>query len=396
MIKRIMDKTKPFKNISIIVIAYIAFISLGLPDGLLGVAWPGIRETFHVNIDSVGLILIFSTTGYMLSSFFSGFFVKRLGIGKLLAASCFLTSLTMLTYSLTPYWALFFIIAIMGGFGAGAIDAGINTYIAQNHNERAMQWLHASFGIGVTTGPIIMTYSIALFGKWQIGYKVVFILQLILAIIFLITQKLWHENKTENSIANEHEHTGAKIVATITHIPSLLSMLMFLLYTGFELGLGLWTFTILTKSRGIDPKIAGIIAGSYWGMFTIGRISAGWYTKKIPLRKIITISLISAITGVVLLLINVNPILSVIGIGLAGLSIAPIFPGLVSDTKHRVGKEHEANTIGMQISAAGLGAAIVPSIAGVLARIYGIEAIPLFLLITITLLFILFLFLKRK
>ncbi|QEN06367.1 MFS transporter [Thiospirochaeta perfilievii] len=380
---------------NIIIIAYIAFISLGLPDGLLGVAWPGIKDTFKVSIDSVGLILIFGTAGYMLSSFFSGYIVKKLGIGKLLAFSCFLTSITMLIYSITPFWPLFFIIPVMGGFGAGAIDAGLNTYIAQNHNERAMQWLHASFGIGITAGPIIMTYSIALTGRWQVGYQVVFILQLVLAILFLLTQKLWYSNNKNIEDLVESDHSVTTIISTITHIPSLLSMLMFLLYTGFELGLGLWTYTILTKSRGIDPQLAGIIAGSYWGMFTIGRISAGWYTKKVPLRRIITISLISAIIGVFLLLIDINPIVSVLGITLAGLSIAPIFPGLVSDTKFRVGREHEANTIGMQISAAGLGAAVVPSIAGILARVYGIEAIPLFLLITITLLFLLFIFLKR-
>jgi fucose permease len=169
-------------------------------------------------------------------------------------------------------------------------------------------------------------------------------------------------------------------------------MLMFFLYTGVELGLGLWAYSLLTESRGIAPEIAGFITGSYWAMFTVGRVLAGWYTSKIGGRKLIYLSVGLALFGVGLILINSGQMITILGIALAGFAVAPIFPGLVSDTESRVGRRHQTNTIGMQIAAAGFGAAAVPSIAGVLARIYGLEVIPLYLLVALMLLLVSFAF----
>lgn len=368
-----------------IIISFLAFISLGLPDGLLGVAWPGIRETFNLPIDAIGLILVFSTAGYMTSSFFSGVITRRLGIGILLTISCTLTALSMSTYAFSPIWVGIVFMAFTGGLGAGAIDAGLNTYIAQNHSEKTMQWLHASFGVGVTLGPLIMTSGISLTSRWQTGYMVVAVLQILLALLFLSTKQMWPKTNLE-----EESFHKTSIIMSLKHTPTLISMVIFLLYTGFELGLGLWIYTILTEVRGVQESIAGFMAGSYWFMFTVGRIFAGFYTKKLSPAKLIYISLIMAITGTTILLLTDSSLFSVIGIGLNGLAIAPVFPALVSDTKNRVGKSHEANAIGMQVASAGLGAAIVPSVAGLFARGFGAQIIPLYLLVVVTLLLILF------
>jgi fucose permease len=165
---------------------------------------------------------------------------------------------------------------------------------------------------------------------------------------------------------------------------------MFFLYTGVELGLGLWAYSLLTISRGVDPAIAGFITGSYWAMFTFGRILAGWYTKKMTVQKILYVSIFSAITGALLVALNLGTLVTIGGIAVFGFSIAPIFPSLVSDTGNRVGTRHVSNTIGMEISAAGFGAAVVPSIAGVLARIYSLEIIPYYLLTALVLLLLSF------
>ena len=148
---------KKHPYLRLVLLAYIAFIALGMADGLLGVAWPSIRGEFSIPIDSLGLLLIASVTGYVTSSFLSGTLVSRFGVGKLLAASYTLAGLALLGYTLVPSWSMLVSLGLFAGLGAGAIDAGLNTYVASHFGEGAMQWLHASYGIGVTLGPVLMT-----------------------------------------------------------------------------------------------------------------------------------------------------------------------------------------------------------------------------------------------
>jgi fucose permease len=252
-----------------------------------------------------------------------------------------------------------------------------------------MQWLHASFGVGITSGPVIMTLGISLTSRWQSGYLAISIAIAILAAVFFVTKSMWF-GITVNVSEDHHTETDATLFETLKTIPAQLSMLTFFLYTGVELGLGIWTYTLLTESRGVASEVAGFITGSYWGMFTAGRIIAGLYTKKLADRKLIYLSVCLALIGIGLLLTNSGQLTSILGIGVAGLAIAPIFPGLVSNTASRVGRIHQANTIGLQNAAAGFGIAIVPSLAGVLANIYGLEAIPPYLLTVLSLMLLVF------
>ncbi len=373
----------------LIIISFLAFVSLGLPDGLMGVAWPGIRQYFGLPVDAIGIILVCGTGGYMLSSFLSGVLMRRLGIGKLLSLSCVATASTLFVYANTSSWWIFVMFALIGGLGAGAIDTGINTYIAKYHSNRMMQWLHASFGVGITSGPFIMTMGINATSHWQSGYFVVSVAMVILSVIFLFTKDMW-EGISASSREEDHDENNASLSETIKSIQALLSVALFFLYTGVELGLGLWIYSLLTESRGVAPEVAGIVTGGYWALFTVGRIFAGWYAKKIDIRKLIYLSISLALFGVALLLADSSLIITILGVTLVGFAIAPIFPGLVSSTTSRVGFRHQANTIGMQIAAAGLGVAVVPSIAGVLARIFGLEVIPLYLLSTLALLLLIF------
>ena len=373
----------------LIIISFVAFISLGLPDGLLGVAWPGIREYHDLPVDALGIILIFGTGGYMLSSFLSGMLMRRLGIGKLLSLSCAATASSLFVYASTSDWWIFVMFATISGLGAGAIDAGINTYVAKYHSSRMMQWLHASFGVGITSGPLIMTVGISMTSRWQSGYFVVSIAIAILASVFYVTKSMWI-GITASSSEDQHAEPEASLFETLKTIPAQLSMLIFFLYTGVELGLGMWTYSLLTESRGVAPEVAGFVTGSYWGMFTIGRIIAGLYSRRIADRKLIYLSVSLALLGIGLLMTNSGQLTSILGIGLAGFAIAPIFPGLVSHTASRVGRIHHANSIGLQIAAAGFGITIVPSLAGVLAKNFGLEAIPLYLLTVLSLMLLVF------
>lgn len=376
-------------TVSLIVLAFIAFISLGLPDGLLGVAWPSIRHGFGVPLDALGALLIAINCGYLVSSFGSGYAISRLGVGRLLALSCAATGLALVGYTLVPSWWMMVALGLLAGLGAGAIDGGLNTFVAAHFGERLMQWLHASWGVGITLGPFIMTTGLERFQSWRWGYWVVGMAQIALGAYFALTAARW-ESPTQPPSSHEphpappptqaHE-TPASFSETLADPRVWMSLTLFLVYTGIEATLGYWTYTLLTESRGISAHTAGFWTGGYWATFTVGRILAGLFSKRLGGDALIRTCLVGAAIGSALLAWNPAPGSSLVGVVILGFSIAPVFPGLVSGTRARVGRRHEANTIGMQIGIAGLGAALIPAVAGVLARRISIEIIPVFLLV---------------
>lgn len=369
-------------KIGLILLAFIAFISLGLPDGLLGIAWPSIRNHFSLRLDALGLLLFASTAGYMTSSFLSGKIISKIGIGGTLAASCFLTGAGLIGYTLVPAWWMMVALGIIAGLGAGAIDAGINTYVASNFGEGLMQWLHASYGVGVTLGPIIMTIGLTSFNAWQWGYRNVGIAQILLAACFIFTISMWAQ-KPQAEQTHEQDllltDYQTPISETLRRPAVWISLLLFFIYTGLEVSFGTWTYSLLTLSRNVSTEVAGLWAGSYWATFTLGRILAGLLTRRLGVKTLLVAGLLAATFGAVLLWWNPFPTASIIAVSIIGFALAPIFPGLMSGTGARVGDHHAANTIGMQISAAGFGAAVVPAFAGVLAQNISLEAIPVYL-----------------
>jgi fucose permease len=292
----IITKIKPESQIGLILLAFIAFISLGLPDGLLGVAWPSIRGTFSRPLDSLGVLLFAIMAGYLTSSFFSGHLIARLGVGKLLAASCAATGAGLIGYTLAPTWWMIVACGAITGLGAGAIDASLNSYIAANFGEGLMQWLHASWGIGVTIGPMIMTTGIKFFDSWRWGYVLVGAVQLTLAACFTLTGSLWQrrDDPIESEKSQRLTDDKTPFLQTLRQPPVWLSILFFFLYTGIEATLGNWAYTLLTESRGILPQVAGFWTGSYWATFTMGRVLAGLYAKRIGVHALIRISLLAA------------------------------------------------------------------------------------------------------
>jgi fucose permease len=382
--------TQPRSKIALVLLAYIAFISLGLPDGLIGVAWPSIRDGFRLEQGALGALFISSMVGYLTSSFLSGRLMARLGVGRLLSLSCILTGAGLLGYTLVPEWWMIVVLGVVAGLGAGAIDAGLNTYIAANHGEGLMQWLHAFFGVGVTLGPIIMTAGLNIFETWRLGYVIVGVAQIALGVSFGLTAAMW--KSSEDSAAEKQKMTDYKtpIAETLRQPGAWISFLLFFVYVGVELTLGHWAYTLLTEARGVAPDVAGLWAGSYWGSFTLGRLLAGWYTRHIGVRMLLLISMIGALIGALLVWWNPGETISIVGIVLIGFAIAPIFPGMVSETSLRVGVDHAANTIGMQISAAGLGVAVIPALAGTLAQRISLEIIPPYLVSLIVALLVLY------
>ena len=370
----------------LLLLAYIAFAALGLPDGMLGVAWPSIRAGFALPLDALGFLLVASTIGYLVSSFFIGRLIKHFGIGALLVFSRLASAAALFGYTVAPAWAILVALGALAGFGAGVLDAGLNTYLAAEYNESQMQWLHASFGIGATLGPILITASLALFVSWRPGYLLAAAIKLILAAAFFLTRSMWRQPQIATAPANAERglmdyHTSLR--ETLRQPLTWASIAMFLLYTGAELTLGNWTYTVLTEGRGISPQLAGLWAGGFWATFTLGRVMAGMYAHRVRLDRLLAGAMCLALAGSLLFWWNPLAVVSVAGVFITGFAMAPIFPGLVSSTSRRVGPAHAANTIGIQLSAAALGGALLPSLAGAVAQRVSLETIPLLLAVSL-------------
>ncbi|MBK8181543.1 MAG: MFS transporter [Candidatus Competibacteraceae bacterium] len=380
---RLLAWIKGHPKIGLIVLAYVAFIALGMPDGLLGVAWPSVRASFAIPLDAMGALLLTVTAGYLISSFSSGYLIARLGVGHVLAASCAMTGIGLIGYTLVPAWWMMVSLGVVAGLGAGAIDAGLNTYVAAHFNEKLMQWLHASYGVGVTLGPIIMTLALSVLDSWRTGYIVVGGFQLLLVACFVLTLPLWERHDEPAASQKPKRLTDYKtpLTNTLREPKVWLSALLFFLYSGAEMTLGAWAYSLLTESRGIPSAVAGLWAGGYWATFTVGRILAGLYAKRIGVNALVQGSLACALLGAGLLWWNPADAVSLGAVALIGFAVAPVFPGLVSGTSQRVGAYFAANTIGIQMAAAGLGVAVLPGLAGVLASKISLEIIPVALIV---------------
>ncbi len=387
----LLTKIKTYPKLGLILLAYIAFIALGMPDGLLGVAWPSIRAGFSIPLDALGMLLTASVAGYLTSSTLSGPLMSRFGVGSVLAASCALTGIGLIGYTLVPVWGMMVLLGVLAGLGAGAIDAGLNTYVAAHFGEGLMQWLHASYGIGVTLGPIIMTVALTSFDSWRVGYRVVGVFQILLAGAFMLSLPMWNQKDQPADDAPKRLTDYKTPMSETLRQPKVWgSVLLFLLYTGAEAGVGMWAYSLLTESRGIDPKMAGFFAGSYWATFTLGRIVAGLYAKRAGVNLLVMGGLAGAWVGSVLLWWNPAAWVNLLAVALIGFAVAPIFPALTSGTSARVGAHFAANTIGMQMAAAGLGVAAGPGLIGVIARQTSLEMVPVCLFVLFTVLLALY------
>ncbi|MEH0841564.1 MFS transporter [Micromonospora sp. CPCC 205711] len=370
----------PRPRASLLLLAYLAFVSLGLPDGLIGVGWPSIRADFAVPTGAIGLILTAGTAGYLTSSVLAGFTLARLGVGRLLAGSTLLASLALTGYASAPGLTLMVGCALVLGLGSGAIDSGLNAYAAGAFGPRHMNWMHAFFGLGVAIGPLVMTTALAAGLSWRWAYGLTAAAQLALAAAFALTVRAWRDRSPAPDVPGEPVAGGpasaglaaggpvvAAPVRETLRLPAVwLGALAFALYVAIEIGTGLFAFLLLTEGRGVAAATAGLCVSGYWGSLFVGRVVQGFVAERLGTDRVLRGSLAGMVVGAALIALPAPAVVTVAGLFLVGFAAAPVFPLLTLTTAERVGAAHADRVIGVQIGAAGLGAALIPGGLGVL------------------------------
>lgn len=351
-------------SIILLVVIYLAFVSLGLPDGVFGVAWPDIRMNFSMPIETAGLVTVLLMSFSALSSFSSGKILHRFGTAKVTLISCLMTGLALLGYSKAPTFAWLIVFTIPLGLGQGAVDSGLNNYVANNYSSRHMNWLHCCWGVGASLGPFIMTKILASGRVWQSGYSVISMIQLSLAFIFLLGLKLWKEEKRD--LIEEDTSQNKSSISILKSISPWLGILMFFIYAGTEYSVGLWANSMLVESRGIPKETAGYWISYYYGALMTGRFLTGVVVNKLGNRALIRIGLIIAALGGILVYIPNLPFITMIGLMLIGLGFAPIYPCMMHETPRRFDEATTKALIGYQVGAACLGGSILSALLGVI------------------------------
>jgi fucose permease len=354
-----------------ILIGYLAFGTFGIYEGLLGVVWPAMSETFGVSLDTLGVLLIAGLFGFVLVSFTSGSLIRWRSIHWVLLAGTTIRTIGYLGMAFSPVWEGVIASVLLLTMGGGAIDTSLNGFVSTQGNSRQMNWLHASFGVGATVGPFLAAAIIGLGGDWRVSFAVVAAMQGLAALLVALTAPSWKVKLVETK---EEVKPEASLASTIRLRAVWLGILFFFLYTGTELSAGQWSFALFALGRGVPEVIASYWVGIFWGTFTIGRILFGFVADKWQPKLMLRISLVGVVLGAGLFWWS--PLAAWVGfagLALMGLALAPLFPTLIAGTLGRVGITHVANTIGFQIAAAGLGGSIITSAVGVLAESQGLE-----------------------
>jgi fucose permease len=371
-----------------LIIIYLAFISLGLPDSLLGVSWSLMQSEFGAQLETAGLLFMTIAGGTIISSFASGAVLKRFGTGIVTFVSVLMTAGALLGFHFAPSIFWLFICAIPLGLGAGAVDAGLNNYVASHYKAHHMSWLHCFWGVGATMGPVIMAQYISGQNSWRSGYLAIAGFQFVLVVILFFTLPLWNKVAGNNNeiAAREHEKTNSGLnEANPKNQNPLqirgvkLALLAFLFYCGAEATMGLWGSSFLVNIKELSVDVAAKWVSLYYAGITVGRFITGFITFKVSNRNLIRTGQIIALTGAALLFLPLPSPFSLVGFIMVGLGLAPIFPCMLQETPIRFGQEHSQTIMGYQMAVAYTGSTFLPPLLGFIAANSTIGIFPFFI-----------------
>ena len=378
----------------LLAIIYLSFISLGLPDALLGAAWPTMYQEFQVPVSYAGAISMIISCGTIFSSLQSDRLTKRFGPGKITAASVALTAVALFGFSIShSYWMLC-LWAIPYGLGAGSVDASLNNYVALHYESHHMSWLHCMWGLGASIGPYIMSYALTGGMGWNTGYGYISIMQAVLTAIILFSLPIWKKRPdTIGNTGNTDSQTTSAPAQALT-IPQILAipgakavLIMFFCYCALESTAGLWASSFLVLYHHLDAETAASFASLFYIGITVGRGINGFIAMKLKDTQMIRMGQAIIAAGIVLMLLPLGEITALIGLVTIGLGCAPVYPCVIHSTPEHFGPEKSQALIGVQMACAYVGSLSMPPIFGLIANHISVALYPAYLLLILALMF---------
>lgn len=373
----------------LLIIIYISFISLGLPDGLLGSAWPSMYEGLNVPVSYAGIVSMIICGGTIISSLFSERLVNKLSTGVVTVISVAMTAIALWGFSVSgEFWHLC-LWSIPYGLGAGSVDAALNNFVALHYKSRHMSWLHCFWGLGCCTGPYIMSYFLTNGLNWNKGYFSVFVLQIVLTAILVLSLPLWKKKSAEtfgNDESDNSELLGIKKTVSIKGVKEV--MLTFLCYCAIEQTTGLWAVSYVVFEKGIPAEEAAKFGSIFFLGITLGRFLSGFLTAKFSDKKMVQIGETIIVCGIATILLPVGVTGTIVGFILVGLGCAPIYPCLIHSTPERFGTSASQAVIGVQMASAYVGSTFMPPIFGFIGEHISLSLLPVYLIILLIIMII--------
>ena len=373
----------------LLAIIYISFISLGLPDALLGSAWPTIYEEFQVPISYAGIVSVIISAGTIVSSLCSDRLTLKLGTGKITALSVSLTAIALIGFSTCNSFWLLCLWAIPYGLGAGSVDAALNNYVALHYTSRHMSWLHCMWGVGASVGPYVMGWTLSHGQEWNMGYRYIGFLQIILTMLLFLSIPLWKQRfPSEHTQSDKNKSKKPLSLLQIIHIPGAKAIFVtFFCYCALEQTAGLWASSYLVLHKGINEETAATFASLFFIGITVGRGISGFLTIKLKDSQMIHLGQGIILLGIVTMLLPLGELFSLAGLILIGLGCAPIYPCIIHSTPEYFGAEKSQAIIGVQMACAYVGTCIMPPVFGLIANHLTVAFLPIFLLSILVLMF---------
>lgn len=377
-------------------IIYLSFISLGLPDALLGAAWPNMYSEFQVPVSFAGVISMIIAFGTIASSLQSDRLTRKFGTGKVTAVSVGITAFALWGFSISHSFILLCLWAIPYGLGAGSVDASLNNYVALHYASKHMSWLHCMWGVGATLGPYIMGAVLTGGSIWNTGYRIICVLQILLTAVLIFSLPKW---KRQNTLSEGEETTSGKVLSLkeILAVPGAKAiMVCFFCYCAVEQTTMLWASSYLTLAKGVDVKSAASFAGMFCIGITIGRGINGFIAMKLKDQQMIHMGQAIILTGIIVMILPFGKVVSLIGFSMIGLGCAPVYPCIIHSTPEHFGAERSQAIIGVQMASAYIGTCLMPLLFGLLANHISIRLLPLYLLILLALMVYMYELLERR
>lgn len=381
----------------LLAIIYLAFISLGLPDALLGAAWPSMYPQFDVPVSYAGIISMIIALGTVVSSLQSDRLTQKLGTGKVTALSVLMTAMALFGFATSHSFGMLCLWAIPYGLGAGSVDASLNNYVALHYESRHMSWLHCMWGIGASAGPYIMGYALTAGWGWNSGYHIIAVLQIVLTAILLCSLPLWKQRPAEVLQDGKVQNVKALSIREVLQLAGAREILVcFFCYCALEQTTGLWASSYLTLHKGVSADTAATFASMFYLGITVGRALSGFLTMKLNDVQMIRLGEVIIGIGVLVMLLPFGQSLSLTGLILIGLGCAPVYLCVIHSTPAHFGADKSQAIIGIQMACAYVGTCLMPPVFGLIANHITVALLPVYLLIILVLMVIMHELLCKK